>query len=174
MAILDPMRPKPPTPSIKALPPVEPPFDLESIELPEYAADDARDVLTVDRVRRYCKAILDKRINAHMAAMTLGLPGDVIVSYLKTGDGDIAAGVDSRKAAFAMYSNQCEAAVFVDTLNYPFETKLEQDREILRLRCQWPEKYSDKRHNKTHNAQNSQHEELQRQLQGAIPKPGSL
>lgn len=150
------------------------PFSLGDIELPEKHVDpdnpewSEHDLLTVEGIREMCQQIMQDYVNTPMAAMGVGIPAQTAMEYLETGRADLAAGLPTRKAAFAKFTDQACNALVRELLKKIVSAKLGfQQFSFILERC-FPEHFSDKRVSKKEVKANSQLEALQRQLSGAM------
>lgn len=150
------------------------PFTLDEIVLPPKHVDpdnpdwSEHDLLTEPKIREACRQIMEEYVNTPMAAMGVGIPAQTALEYLETGRADLAAGISSRKAVFAEYTDMASNALFRELLKKITTAKFGfQNFSFILERC-FPEHFSDKRVSKKETKVNSQLEALQRQLSGAM------
>ena len=150
------------------------PFSLGDIVLPEKHVDlenpewSEHDLLTVEGIQEICQQIMNDYVNTPMAASGVGIPAQTAVEYLDTGRADLAAGLPTRKAVFAKFTDAAVNALVRELLKKIVTAKMGfQNFSFILERC-FPEHFSDKRVSKKETKVNSQLEALQRQLSGAM------
>jgi len=79
--------------------------------LPPRGADDPYDLLTPSSVKGICEFIANDVCSLEVAAQSVGIPGDLARAWHRQGNQDLARGLTTRLAHFAVFVNRCEGAV---------------------------------------------------------------
>jgi len=153
---------------------VQSPFCLGEIALPDKHINTENpewsdhDLLSDELVREFCRVIMEDQVNVDLAGMAVGIPPQTVREYIETGNADLAAGLDTRKAMFAKHANQAVYAVVAETMKQIRKVKMGWQNHSFSLERLFPEFFSDKRVSKKETKVSSQLEALQRQLSGAM------
>ena len=79
--------------------------------LPPRSKDDPIDLLTPGTVKQMCEFMINDVCSLEVAAQSTGIPGDLARAWQRQGNQDLARGMTTRLAHFAVFVNRCEGAV---------------------------------------------------------------
>lgn len=159
---------------------VDDPFAIEGIpELPPLKTDpnpdfNEFDLLTDERLKKFCELIVADKASPELAAMGVGIPPSTMREYCEVGNADLASGQTwTRKAICARVALKASYAVIAASMAQIRKFPVGWQNHSTLLISLFPEFFSEKRATKKEVQQGARLEALARQLGSAAGVSGA-